>query len=816
MNQTVDFEFVRSTTALNALVAEIRLEMSKRWPKVNFDASEWRINTHYRTTLLDVLFGPSVRAFESLDYSYMLALRCLVGRIALEGKIKTSRATLDAWKLLQHQNIPLSHLRLHHLVALEGAVVSRASPTSAATALMNLTRLGVLLEELSRLKIIGSIGWSPSANTKGSLRQSVEQWRLKTKTRKPIELLDRQIEGLSDATMAMLSNDERLSNEDRSAIAVANLLMCAPSRINEPLCMRVTDRYTIEDYAKAPDCDDRGKLFQAHQLLLMKGSKGADWTGKPILNFMIALANICWDSLLSFGRRSRMLLKHYEDNPARLYLPPELEHLRGSWITKESLWAITQLSSQKPNKDGGIWNTLAKPKRGEPTAVVMIDNPRTHRSDGQRNNFSKIPALPWTFVENFLLARIRERILSMRRVTAQSRYEGKMSEMLMLLDVEASPYLPQAWSGNRVRSRLKTPPWAAKENCDPSVFIKLGLKITRGDSLVDCYIEPHDIRRWLTTKALDARERLSDVLINKWANRLDISQLDYYDMRTSDQKTKQSSIPIPRELQSISNGLAALEGIEKEYGLTTGIAVAHGEGSAITDIDSVLQATESRPVARSGNQIIILYPNRFGVCLHQHHETVCRSYNGCAEGCNEQLTVKGHFPTNEEWRRREELNNRGIVNQLESLITARQRDIPDEPAALDAHLLTLVSGANVQTMAQELISRFHEVKDRIRDVSFRNELEAAFVSTGIVKRLDDPAIPGGSLIRYHNPSKHAAPGFERAIEVQLGGRQVSQQMTLRFYQKHPELAPTSLGLKDESHLISDQVDDDWEEDERAA
>lgn len=816
MNHTVEFESIRGTIALNSLADDIRKEMSKRWPKVNFDASEWRINTHYQTTLLDVFFDTSIRTFESLDHFYILALRCIVGRMALEGKIKTSRATLKAWILLQHQAVPLFHLRIHHLAGLERTVVSRASPTSAATALMNLTRLGVLLDELARLKVIGPIGWSPSADTKASLRQSVEQWRLKAKVRKPIELLDRQIEGLSDATTAMLSNDERLSNEDRSAIAVANLLMCAPSRINEPLCMRVTDRYTIEEYAKAPDFDDRGKLFQAHQLLLMKGSKGADWTGKPILNFMIALADICWNKILNFGQRSRMLLKYYEENPARLYLPPDLEYLRGTWITKEALWKIINLSTSEPKPGDGVWNTLAKPTKDEPIAVVMIDNPRTHRSDGQRNTFSKIPALPWAFVEKALIKRVRERISAMRRVTAESRYEGPMSEMLMLVDVVNSPYLPQSWSGNRVRSRLKTPLWAARENCDPSVFIKLGIQITRGDTLVDCYIEPHDIRRWLTTKALDARERLSDALINKWANRLNISQLDYYDMRTSDQKAAQSSIPIPQELQSISNGLAALEGIEKEYGLSTGISVAHGDGSVITDIDSVLQATESRPVARSSNQIIILYPNRFGVCLHQHHETVCRAYNGCADGCNEQLTVKGHFPTNDEWRRREELNNRGIVNQLEALITARQRDISDDPATLDAHLLTLVSGTNVQTMAGELISRFHEIKDRIRDVSFRNELEAAFVSTGIVKRLDDPAIPGGSLIRYHNPSKHAAPGFERAIEVQLGGRQVIQQKTQRFYQEHPELSPMPLGLKDESHLIGDQADDEWEEDERAA
>jgi hypothetical protein len=44
---------------------------------------------------------------------------------------------------------------------------------------------------------------------------------------------------------------------------------------------------------------------------------------------MLLMFNECFDRLEQMGSRSRMLLQHYENHPNQLYLPPELEHLRG-------------------------------------------------------------------------------------------------------------------------------------------------------------------------------------------------------------------------------------------------------------------------------------------------------------------------------------------------------------------------------------------------------------------------------------------------------------------------------------------------------
>lgn len=825
MNQIIGLDLARSNEALQTLAQQCRDTMKQRWPQVNFDGNSWPIYTLYDTKMLDVWFDTAIIDFAGTDASYLLAFRCLMARAALEGKAKSPRQAIVAWRLLHRQTAPLGELRRHHICDLEEDEVKRTSPAAAHPVLCSLKLLGTMLDELARLGVIGYLGWGPSAVTKETLRSMSIAWRKQRRGNKSIEVLDRQIEGLSEATQAMLLCDERLSAPDRSAIAVANILMCAPSRINEPLCMRVSDRYTIEDYVKRPKGDDAGPLFQAHQLLLMKGSKGANWSGKPILNFMVGLSDICWNTILQLGQRSRALLKHYEQDPNRLYLPPELEYLRGTQISKRSLWKITNLTNREPSRreisgtGSGVWATFTNLYKGDVTAVVLTENPRSHRSDGVKNGNAEILLLNWQAMENYLLERVRERMEAMRRVTKHNRYYGALTEMLMLVDTDRTPYLPQAWDDDAIRARLKTAPWRQKKGCEPSVFIKLGLQMTKDGELVDCQIEPHDMRRWLTTKALDAQERLSDVLINKWANRINVAQLAAYDLRTAEQKAHQAALPAPQELHSITAGLEALEGIENAYGLHTEIVVAHGDGLAVTSTDAVMQATENRPVARSGNQIIILYPNRFGICLHQHHETPCRAYGGCSEGCNEQLTVKGHLPTNEEWRKQEVLNNRSIANQLQGLITARQRGVADDPAMLDAHLLTLIKGVGVQTMTDELIERFHEIKTQIHDLHFRNELEAAFVSRGVVTRLDDPTIPSGSLIKYHNPSKHAAPGHERAIEAQCGGREEMQRQDLLFYQKYPDLAPKDLRLRDERHLLvnhDDDDDDDEENNEQAA
>lgn len=814
MNQMTDLDFVRRTTALQNLALRRREDMRRRWPEIDFDADIWPIRTRYKTVMCDVRFGAAIAAFAGWDNGYLLALRCLVASVALEGKKATWGRLELPWRLLaSHLALPvqLAALRRDHLRDMEYRAVREATPGSATATYTSLSALAINLDYLARQGVVDRFMWQASVETKGTLTKLTRE-RSKAFKSEKAEVLDRQIEAFSEVTSVMLQEDGRLDQVDRSAVALTNILMCAPSRINEALSCKISDRFTIEDYARRSDDCETSVMHSIHQLLLMKGSKGAEWSPKPILNFMIELVEKCWQILLDGGRRSRMLATWYEQHPEQLYLPRELEHLRGKPVSRHSFWQIVNLSTEEPSQNQlsaisiNYWIHVVDPKDGRvPAEVLKIDPIRPRRPDGT----GKILALPWAPVEAYLLKEVHERMARMRRITLINHYKGLLSEMLVLVDVDNKPFAPQALSDDTIRARLKS-----RRNRQPSIFVRLGLRMNQGGKEVDCYLNSHDPRRWLTTQALAARERLSDVLINKWANRLCLGQLQAYDLRSDEQKAEQAATPLPNELTDLSESLQELEEQASQYGLSTEIVVAHGQGISVTSMEAVCKATEDRPVARTGGQILILYPTRFGACVHQHHEKPCRSY--VCTPCDEQRTVKGHLPTNEEWRKEANLTNRSIVNQLQALITARNRGVADDHQMLDAHLMTLVQqGLDPHPMANELIDSFHEIKDQIRDISFRHQLEQAFVARGVVKRLDDPEIPTGALIKYQNPKRHAAPGHELAMEAHFGSGEEMHLQSELFYQQYPELAPANLGLQDERHLLDGDDDEGAEYDEAA-
>lgn len=811
-----DIDIVRRTAALQTMALKLREAMKRRWPEINFDDAIWPLRTRYQTIMTDVRFSGAIAAFKGMDSGYLLALRCLVASAALEGKYATWGGLELSWRLLSTSmmfKIPLAAVRRHHLLDIEEKAVSEATPGSAGSINSSLSFLGAHLDHLGREGVVDRFMWDADVKTKGVLNKLIRE-RIKAFKSEKAEVLDRQIEAFSEVTSAMLRGDSRLDQVDHSSIAVTNILMCAPSRINEALSCKISDRFTIEDYARRPEDRETSVMHSTHQLLLMKGSKGAEWSPKPILNLMIELVEKCWQILLDGSKRSRMLVSWYERHPDKLYLPHELEHFRGKPVSRHSIWQIVNLSTNEPSHEqlsvisGSYWIHIVDPKDGRvPAEILRIDPVRPRRANGTKA--SKIEALPWGPVEAYLLKEVQERMTRMRRITNLNHYEGPLSEMLVLVDADSTPYAPQALSDEMIRPRLKS-----KRRRQPSVFVRLGLRMSQGGKEVDCYLNSHDPRRWLTTQALAARERLSDVLINKWANRLCLGQLQAYDLRSDEQKAEQAATPLPSELTDLSESLRELEEQASQYGLSTEIVVAHGQGVSVTSMEAVCKATEDRPVARTGGQILILYPTRFGACVHQHHEKPCRSY--VCTPCDEQRTVKGHLPTNDEWRKEANLTNRSIVNQLQALITARNRGVADDPQMLDAHLMTLVQqGLDPQSMANELIESFHEIKDQICDLSFRHQLEQAFVARGVVKRLDDPEIPTGALIKYQNPKRHAAPGHQLAIEAHFGSGEEMHRQSELFYQQYPELAPANLGLQDERHLLDGDDDEGTEHDEAA-
>ena len=183
--------------------------------------------------------------------------------------------------------------------------------------------------------------------------------------------------------------------------------------------MAVDDIFTVEDYAKRPDGRDDDALHRVHQLLLQKGSKGADWGAKPVLNFMIELLGLCMRVLKEGGKRSRMLATWYEEHPTKLYLPPALEDFRGEMIDRSALWQIINLTDSRPTETRSIrCQSHLEGSSCDWKDPQSISNPRALLIDGTKNRRRPtVQAVAWEVVELILLRRVARALDAMRRVT---------------------------------------------------------------------------------------------------------------------------------------------------------------------------------------------------------------------------------------------------------------------------------------------------------------------------------------------------------------------------------------------------------------
>jgi len=810
MNQSIRMDVIQHREALDHWMTECRWRMAQRFPNIDFDADRWPVRTLYKTTQADWIFTSSIAAFATKDHSFCEVLRCLVAEMVIDGKPKIMRTQIRSFRLLATiPAVSIFDLTATHLRALEAdrLVHAREHPLATDGVSADLIALTKQLALLATKNVLPRLGYRVRADSLAELRVIGKSSRTTRRSEMGL-LLDHKVEALNDAINALVDDDPRLDAKDHVTICAMIMAMCAPSRINEILCSSTDDHVTVDDYAQS-SLGTQDIVHRAHQMLLitMKGSKGAQWSTKPALTFMINAFHYAHNVIKKHGKRSRMLVKWYQAHPATLYLPPELESLRGRALSRRDVASLIYLTTT-PTRAGQeltvhqVFSTL-KDRR------FKAPNPDSQSANGRRNPRKLIDFLPWSDIEEYLLRQIHQAMTDCRKVTTLNFYEGDLSKMLFLFDRDELPYLPYALNNQYIRSRLKRLKSDKARAAMPTLFQRLGITMPVNGRIQSAEMDTHDPRRWLTSMALRHGENLSDVLINKWANRSSLAQLKNYDFRSADELAVSSRVPDSPELKDLSEGLEQARKLEDAYGLKTDIVVVHNAGISVTSMERIVQAVEDRPIAKTSEQIIIIYPTRYGACLHQHHETPCRRYDSCL-ACDLEVCVKGHLPTNEAIRKDAVLLTKTIVRQLETLVPALNRGVADHPDVFAEHLPILVSrGLCPELMADELIEEFHEIKDQIKDKLLRKRLEEAFVSRGYVRLLDDDSVANGALMKYHNPKQHAAPGLEMALDTHGGREQVARDEQALIV-KFPVFAPKDLGLKDERHLIEPDDENDEE------
>lgn len=799
MNGIAQFQLLQSQHALASWISECERKMGVRFPKIDFYSNVWPLKTLYKTRQQNVYMDAVLASFITLDSSYGDVLRCLLAERVFNEKFTTHRDFIASFRLLSESGAySFFEINLADLRKIESDCLneSRLNIKLSSRLTGSLTSLQKSIEQAGIKGVIPRISYRVSNQARKEFNALLNRNRREIKSKKGA-ILNSSIQAFNIAFNALSDNDERLLPLDRVTIATMAMLMCAPSRINEVLCMSVDDIIEFEDFTIAAqrtgtDQNLLNEVKSAHQMLItMKGSKGADWGPKPVLNFMIDVFKFAKEVIESHGQRSRMLVKYYKENPTKLFLPPDLEYLRGQNISIVELAKIISLSGKAKERHRigkGLFRDL-KSKQFQERRVnesgEMIGNSKT--------------VITFSDLEQFLLEKVHKALDECRVVTVANYYEGDISNMLFLFDRDSSPFLPSSLKYNNLQTVLNG---TAQKNrpAIPSLFEKLNITSPINGKVQVTKILTHDPRRWLTTMAQIHGEDLSDVLINKWARRLNLTSLKYYDFRTAEDLADNSKMPETIELSELSEGIDDIQKTEGRFGLSTAIVMAHTDSVKVTSMDKVLQAVEDRPIARTSGQVIVLYPSQYGVCLHQHHEAPCLNYDSCLP-CDNNIIQKGHLPTNDSVRNRSYQLHKSIILQLERMVMEHNRTIVDDQNAFENQMINLVNkGFSSDQIADHLIDQFHEIKDLIQDKLFRKRLEEAFVAKGMAQRLNDDDIPSGTLIKYHNPTYNAFPGTERAI-ASYGGRGPIEIKRQELIKKYPEFVSKNIEFSDQRHLL---------------
>ena len=820
MNQS-DIELSIQNKALENWIIKSENEFLARFQLLDFYAADWQIGDLFNKTPWDQVdkttapkclrigFNASIKKFSAKNENFILALRCLATVFLLRLNKTDFKSYSIAFNTLA--SVPVNsvfELEASHLRAIERTLLSnsQAMPISVEAHIRTLRILEqTLLPELRKANVTPHLFFKKDPTVYNELKKIRGIHLASTDKRKNSPDRLARIAATSDVISASFRGDKRLNDFDHLICCSLVVLFTVPSRINEPINMSVDDVVSIESYLEKGD-GELASIYTAQRQLFvaMKGSKGAEWAPKPALNFMYDLLSLSIKRIISYGKRSRMLLEHYEKNPNTLYLSERLKYLRDKdyWDYED----ITRIVRLNPDTK---YNDLTRP-------TTLIQKIISLNIEGMKkitrmNNPCHL--IPREQAERYLLDLVHGAIRKCKKEGDRTIYKGNLSNRLFLCDVAINQleFLPNVLRYSTLSRRL-TQRKGPKTVTTGSIFQKLGLKVPSGTKIIDAYITTHEARHFLTDSARKYGDDLSDVLINKWARRLNIKQLDHYISDDPTFDAERSAMPNIDELVEFNDVTDAINQVSKkssEVGVQTNLVKLHTSGVLVTSVESVANAVKDRPAARSSNKLIILYPSQFGICLHQHHETPCMSFGVECMGCNENLTIKGHIPSNDAVRSELQKLQKSVIRQLERLVTEHNRQIADNQDLFSEHMVKLVKGTlNAELLADQLIDEFHEVKALIKDMNLRRRLEQAFVAKHTVKFLDDERTLTGGVIKYHNPDRDGSPGIDKA-ELAHGGWDKAWDEEKSLETQFPFLMHTRIkNLKDQSDNFIDGVDED--------
>jgi hypothetical protein len=354
---------------------------------------------------------------------------------------------------------------------------------------------------------------------------------------------------------------------DRILTGIIGLLVAAPERISEVLTLPVKC-----------EVDEDGKYGIAWRPV-----KGGEPTVKWIIPSMVDVVREAVKRLREATEPAREVARWYEKNPDKLYLPPELEHLRSKGeITR---WDIAEIC-------GSEWNT-------SPHTQTLKLKPVPKYA------FRNAHAYAFKDLEDALLAQIPTGFPIYDDRTGMKFSEALCAMRLNELSPSRSTYpgVLQHITIVHVNAFLG----AGQETRVSSLFERHGFTEPDGSPIV---VTSHAFRHWLNTIA--QKGGLSDIDIARWSGRKSLKQNQAYNHITAE------------EFMATIKGIADGAGEIKVFGPIGEIA-------------------PQDPVARAEfmkMQIPAAHTTDLGFCSHDFAMTPCQIHGDCGN-CSEHTFVKG-------------------------------------------------------------------------------------------------------------------------------------------------------------------------------
>ena len=387
--------------------------------------------------------------------------------------------------------------------------------------------------------------------------------------------------------------------------SVCALLASAPSRINE--VMSISNQCEVEEFDP--------KANQQLYGLRWRPSKGGKAQVKWVVQSMASVAREAVSKLRTISTPAREVARWYEQHPDAMYLPTELEALRGrSLISSEQVGAIV---------------FLAPPPNGNQTA----QGAGWCRKQGI---FEHIPYDPQQrHAPRFLFADVERVILSMLPANfplADQKNNLKYSEALCLTRLNE---LTELWGTYRGVIVLPDTAYTQKQLGSTRTFLNIferfGYRELDGSPMS---ITTHQFRHFLNTVA--QMGGLSQLDIAKWSGRAKLGQNKCYDHQSD------------RDVLALAR--SALGDPEKSAGHVAGIPPS-----------SLISRDQFATL-----KIMTAHTTDLGYCLHDFSMLPCQLHRDCPN-CDEHVCIKGDVVREQAIRQYRQETQALLAKALEAL-----------------------------------------------------------------------------------------------------------------------------------------------------